>query len=388
MFHASRTTRNGKLRAGGQARQCAVTLPCAVRRNEGPLTLPSPTRGEGFGRTGVTLIELLIVMTILLMVTAAALPLMAPALQNRRGREAALLVSSFISGARSRAIETGRPVGVMLERFNGNPFAMSLAYVEVPPPYGGDITGATCTVTYGSSTTSGIYTVYSFTINFPAGFTSTLVRAGDHIRVNSQGPLFLITVVNPGSITATCSFPTSTPAIPATTLFPWTATSLAVPYQIFRQPLRSASQPLQLPDNIVVDLLNSGIGTAGQFTTVSTLGFNPVFTFAPGGALDYVDNGSGLARPTGAVYLLIGRRDQMPDAAPTGRLPTPTSTVAIGNLNDPDGIWITVGYQTGLVASAENNITGTVFTTPATVMPANISFARSFAQAGQSMGGR
>ena len=88
--------------------------------------------------SGVTLIELLIVITILLMVTAAAIPLMIPALQNRRGREAARLVSSFISAARSRAIETGRPVGVMLERYNGLPFAMSLSYVEVPPTYAGD----------------------------------------------------------------------------------------------------------------------------------------------------------------------------------------------------------------------------------------------------------
>jgi hypothetical protein len=135
-------------------------------------------------------------------------------------------------------------------------------------------------------------------------------------------------------------------------------------YQITRQPVRSSSQPLQLPDGIVVDLFNSGVGSSGQFpptfvgvSPTPTVPFNPIFTFAPGGSVDYLTDITGTwNRPTGAIYLLVGRRDQMPDAtAPRkGRLPTPTSTILINNLTDPDSIWITVGYQTGLVASAEN----------------------------------
>ena len=106
-------------------------------------------------RSGVTLLELLVVILILLMITAAAIPLIAPALDNRRMREASRLASTFISGARSRAIQTGRETGVQLLRFNGNPYATTLAYVEVPPPYGGrHWSVSTCTVD-GSSAQSG-----------------------------------------------------------------------------------------------------------------------------------------------------------------------------------------------------------------------------------------
>src|SRR4051794_27315626 len=92
---------------------------------------------------GVTLLEILIVLTIMLMITGATLPVMLPALQNRRMREGSRLVSTFISGARSRAIEAGRPVGVMFERLNGLPMAAQVSYVEIPPPYNGDSLNST-----------------------------------------------------------------------------------------------------------------------------------------------------------------------------------------------------------------------------------------------------
>ena len=97
-------------------------------------------------RRGVTVLELLVVLLILLMVTAAAIPIVVPAMQNRQMREAARLVSSYFSMARSRAIETGRPVGVVVERNNGQPFGFQLSQVEVPPPYAGDIVGAVALV--------------------------------------------------------------------------------------------------------------------------------------------------------------------------------------------------------------------------------------------------
>jgi type II secretory pathway pseudopilin PulG len=337
---------------------------------------------------GVTLIELLIVMTILMMVTAAAIPLMIPALQNRRGREAARLVSSFISGARSRAIETGRPVGVMLERYNGLPFAFTLSYVEVPQPYAGDTQTSKITV----STTGQITAI-------GPGDTQwmNLLRYGDIMKLGYKGAIYFLSstsswpdgrfgqtipstsapsVATPWYLVTSAGLPASLPAGYSTN---------GVAFQTIRQPVRSSSQPLQLPDGIVVDLINSGVAGTGGGVFPPALGFNPIFTFAPGGALDYVDaTGTGLARPTGALYLLIGRRDQMPDVAPSGRLPAPNAPTAIGNLNDPDGIWITVGYQTGLVASAENAVTGTNIS----FATANIATARFFAQQAQSMGGR
>ena len=98
------------------------------------------------GRRGVTLLELLVVLLILLMVTAASVPIIAPALRNRQVREASRLLSAYLGAAKARAVQTGRPVGIKIERFNGQPYALTVSQVEVPPPYMGDVYGATATV--------------------------------------------------------------------------------------------------------------------------------------------------------------------------------------------------------------------------------------------------
>ena len=95
-------------------------------------------------RCGVTLIELLAVIVIMLIVTAITVPVIAPAIRGRQVREAARMVDVFISGAKSRAQRTGRSVGVLFELTPGNPSAcQQLKYVEVPPPYLGDVASST-----------------------------------------------------------------------------------------------------------------------------------------------------------------------------------------------------------------------------------------------------
>ncbi len=128
-------------------RPCAIPA-CVSSSSLSPIPDPPAPLRSLRSRSGVTILELLIVLLILLMVTAAAIPIMAPALENRRMREAARLASSFISGARSKAIQSGREVGVVLQRFEGKPYAMTMSYVEVPPPYGGDTIGAPARVQF------------------------------------------------------------------------------------------------------------------------------------------------------------------------------------------------------------------------------------------------
>ena len=152
------------------------------------------------------MIELLVVIMIMLMVTAAAIPVVAPAMQNRRMREAARTVSSVFAGTRSRAIENGRPYGVMIERSNGLDFAMMLSYVEVPLPYTGDFASSRATVRSDGSSFS-----------FVSGDTEWkgLLRQGDLVRMDYGGVLYklqagitdgqIITAVPPWSLAATSS---------------------------------------------------------------------------------------------------------------------------------------------------------------------------------------
>ena len=88
---------------------------------------------------GFTLIELMIVIVIMLTVTAVTIPVVAPAIQGQQLREGARILSTFLNAARNRAIESGRPAGVWIERMPGlREAAVNVYFAEVPPVYAGD----------------------------------------------------------------------------------------------------------------------------------------------------------------------------------------------------------------------------------------------------------
>ena len=95
-------------------------------------------------RRGITLLELLIVMLILLMITAAAIPIMAPAMRNRQMREATRLVSAYLGAAKARAVANRPPRWACRSSDStATAFALQLSQVEVPPPYSGDFADST-----------------------------------------------------------------------------------------------------------------------------------------------------------------------------------------------------------------------------------------------------
>ena len=87
-----------------------------------------------------------------------------------------------------------------------------------------------------------------------------------------------------------------------------------MPYQIIRQPIKSAAQPLQMPGDTVVDLTQSGVGLTGISATFQGVPPypNPIIMFGPTGAVGYVyyDTNAPQHLPS-TLYLLIGtaRRD-------------------------------------------------------------------------------
>ena len=67
---------------------------------------------------GMTLIELLVVVVIITTLVAAAIPLIAPSNDDRRLREAARGLNTFISVAQTRAIALAPPFGVAIKRLS------------------------------------------------------------------------------------------------------------------------------------------------------------------------------------------------------------------------------------------------------------------------------
>jgi hypothetical protein len=167
-----------------------------------------------------------------------------------------------------------------------------------------------------------------------------------------------------------------------------------VPYQIFRQPIRSAAGSMQLPDTVVIDLNFSGddrknyyprIGPAyasnntifpskapdpyqGQpaylqlgLTTDTTpiiIMFNPggaieqVYTrylqvpTTTGGQYQWIWRGD---RQLGTISLLVGSRDRVPVTDTTSNWTTQLNY----NWTQPTNIWVSIQPRTGLVSSSE-----------------------------------
>jgi len=370
---------------------------------------------------GVTLLELLVVMTIMLMVTAAAIPIMRPAMQNRRTREAARLLTSYISAARTRAIESGRDTGLIFERFNNLPFALNISMAQVPQGnFAGDV--PTSAVVFESQTSAkisllGQVTVYPMDAMHPTPYVAytgggqdknwnNLIRFGDLVKLNNQEtPVYILssqaTLPDPKSGDLITVPPTSWYLVNRDRSAPnwpqsWTMNAQSppagVPYKIIRQPVRMATAPLELPEGMVIDLLNSGLGDNPLKTTTNpNIDWNPIVMFSPNGAIRSTTFSSDsydqplLLRPTTPLYLLLGRRDLMPDVSASGKdenLFEPETMADKAKNLFADNFWIKIGFQTGSITVAENtgayNLSGT----------ADIVKAREFARNGQSTVGK
>lgn len=115
----------------------AAKRACAARpSHQPPATSHFPS--------GLTLIELLIVMSILVLLVTAAIPVLSPSSSERRLREASRGVNTFIAGAQARAVQSGRPFGVMLKKLSqetddpeDSGVCLEMYYVEQPSPYAG-----------------------------------------------------------------------------------------------------------------------------------------------------------------------------------------------------------------------------------------------------------
>jgi prepilin-type N-terminal cleavage/methylation domain-containing protein len=312
-------------------------------------------------RHGMTLVELLVVVTILVILIAVAVPVMRPQLKDRKLREASRMLNTFISVAKARAIETGRPHGIWISRDVNNTNASYQVFLaESPVPFAGDGLGITATMSQGGA---------------PAGYAGqadisdmqNLVQAGDYIQFDFKGPRYLISSANVSGATKQIIFaPAALSGEPYPRLISTDPTYAKLQFQVFRQPLRSSTQPLTLPTGTVIDLAYSGIGKTGTEMNGPTV--DAVITFNPSGSIDRVLNVP--YNIPGTVHLMIGRTDGTP-ALQTDATKT--------NIVDPTSSWVSIGHLTGTVTTAENFYTGGA---------QSIDNARKIAQQKQTMGGR
>ena len=171
-------------------------------------------------RAGLTLVELLVVVTILVMLIGVTIPLMRSVRNGSQLEAAVRKIESVMNAAKALAITNGRPAGIVFVRDENNPsVAYEVALAESPEPYMGETRGVRvlvfpdvitlqfpllATFQNGSSppaygyvrplrTSKGNSNDMSDPANDPSKW---FVRPGDRIRFSFRGPFYTINEVN------------------------------------------------------------------------------------------------------------------------------------------------------------------------------------------------
>lgn len=346
-------------------------------------------------KTGYTLAEMLIVITIMIMLVAVTLPTVKRVMEDSGVREASRQLNAYFAMAKSRAVHTGRPCGIFMvcepplgpaaARTVGEwplRFVTTMYLAEVPPPYSGGTVGArgrirphpTVPNTYCFYplylTGAGTYDVDSTEV----ALLNSLIAPGEEfaIRFEYKGPWF-VCVRDVGSGAFVYSSPARTGLTTAGTAFPlppeMTNVSTALPgftYQITRMP-RRIGNPLLMPAGTCIDLTYSGIGpsAAGFYNGTALASMADVqslaLMFSPDGNIErlYLASKSDMLNyvPQTAVHFLVGKPDKVVD--PRG---SSNATAASFNLYDPDAsnladplsLWVSVARTSGQVITSEN----------------------------------
>lgn len=358
-------------------------------------------------RRGLTLIELLVVIFITLLITAAAIPLMAPRSDERVMRQTATTVTTMLQTAQARAVELGRPCGIALERFPGLPdMCARISYVESQQPYAGDTDTSIARVEGGAIV--GIGTPNPSPppdIIADSGWLAHLLKLGDQVRFNSQGQLFSIDPAedyddaNGNGICDTGEFDPMTDdensngtwdsnldpdghiktKIAGTGLLEvswklWPLPSLPdgdYKFQILRQPDPTTGPPADLLSTAVIDLNFSGIGIPTGSATLGLVDeFHPsapndntpvMIVFGPDGTLDHlyynkVPYPLYRTRPSAPIHLMLGKRTLIPSNSEPKATPGPAAIrpgEPVYNWQDLTNLWVTIYPQTGRITTAE-----------------------------------
>jgi len=305
-------------------------------------------------RAALTLVELLVVVTILVILTGVVIPVITPSLESRRMREAARQVNLYLNRARSMAMEKRRPVGVWLQRRQDLPQAVTqLFLVEEVYPIPIDVSSARIQISTGGSAT----------------FIGYTPQEGDCVQVNLQGPFCDLIrsgnswVLQPRGVRQTPPPPTP---------------QGGVPFQVRRIGAasfqRNLASPLELPAGLAVDTEWSGVGTgslAKAFAPSNAQG-DILIMFSPTGEIDsvgwFTQSGQQLEyerrKVTEPIFLLVGKLNRIPQGED-----------GLPNWRDLGNRWVAIMPQTGLVKTVE------------LASGADYIQTRRFA-AGQSMGGK
>ena len=367
-------------------------------------------------RSGMTLIELLVAIAILVIIAAILVPQLRFASADRNLREASRTMASLFAQASQRAINDGVS-GVVIER-NPNIVEDGVAYAGTSmfilrgvPPYIGE--EATDVAEYAQFSTRDFperpphhlfdpdNPFIPFDIWIPEPFEEGIVQAGDQISFNGQPLRFNIDSVSAEThladntkdvlrlrLSSPFDFVAGNVRLPQPTPDPGSSKSLVTigSFIVHRQPRKLVSSRVDMPTGYLVDLRLSGELFNG----------NTFFSLDARPTVDPLVNPT----PNSVAYLFNGRgsidRFVYTDATGTrrGGLPKEPAYLMVREYSTDEGgesvdnvlrserqMWVTIDQTTG----AANVISGLgVDTSVFTTLPQSLERARQLGSQGQA----
>lgn len=332
---------------------------------------------------GMTLVELLVVVAIMLMLVAIGIPMLRPMLEKQGQSQGAQVLRVMLLRTRNLAIDKKIPFALRLERFNdvnsGDTEAVvRLSVVREPsagaalssaalnkPPLWVSVDGAGEPDFSGSfvNETEKVDAFYQDRYGVTHGtriqfwgsgpvyrveYTPDPPTALAHIRFINEA-IAEINPPNPDSLL--CDFPLGGGFAPFMVL---AATPSWIPTSV---------PSILMPEGICVDLEYSGIGASGcEFGTVNT--GDVLIWFRADGTLDRIDYGAGQSNKCdGTVHFLVGLWEQ------TSTVRAALSEDTRTNLEIPASIWVSFEPRSSRILVNEIKVPNT-----------NIKEAREFAE--------
>lgn len=346
---------------------------------------------------GVTLVELLVVISILSVVAAVLIPRLRMINKDRNIREASRMVASAFAKASTRAVNDGISGLVIVPNTN---FREGSKGFQVPgvndavlyagtriyqmrrmPAYIGDDEFAVATAGGGAV----IEIPRPFEHNQSSSPPRLVVRRFDQISFNGSAYRYLITNVNLNGAKLELSLDSGSAPPPEM--------GDGVPFVIHRQPRRLESSRVELPNGYMIDLRYSGptLNSGTEETFGTRFNQNPpnggtgeiTLYFDANGGVDRMFYYDSIAtnpgqvvtrRPISSLYWFVSYFDPDPNA--------------IDPIASPSNKWVTVDHLTGSVNVASSAIPlGTDFNGSGTVTLADaIGEAREIADERRSAG--
>jgi type II secretory pathway pseudopilin PulG len=312
---------------------------------------------------GLTLIELLIVIAILIIVTAAIVPQIRTISKERSIREATRVTGGFLVEASNRARAEGfggvaifrnpratRDVGGALHPtlyYVGN----SMAQLKFTTPFVGNTESDLAFTTTGSVNPVRIAAPYD---------PSILIEIGSYIQFGTSPVKYLITGVAPGlpgELNLTIDLPAYQPRPAGNKKF-----------RIWRRPKINENTRISLPRGYLVNLNYSGhLGPAGNdfaWTTFSqpqiddaTAQQPVIILFDEKGGVDriYPNGLNGASYVPHSATLLCIAEDDLGNTFLGNSMPQSYVTKGTDLLDDPTMMWITIDHETGSVNPAQSS---------------------------------